>query len=72
MAEIVAPGAGQRRHAHSLCSRALRREIIGLLFVKAIALFLIYWVFFGPSVRPEITAPGLAAHLLAPAAVHLH
>lgn len=59
-------------HSSSHRVRALRHEIIALLFVKAIALTLIYLAFFGPSVRPEVTAPTTAAHLLAPAPGQTH
>jgi len=45
----------------------LRREIIGLLCLKAAALTVIYFAFFGPAARPHITPPGFTAHLLAPA-----
>ncbi len=44
---------------------ALRREIIGLLAVKLIALTALYFAFFGPSARPHITTPDLAAHITA-------
>jgi hypothetical protein len=41
----------------------LRREIIGLLAIKLIALTALYFAFFGPSARPHITTPDLAAHI---------
>jgi hypothetical protein len=47
---------------------ALRREIIGLLAIKLIALSVLFFVFFGPSARPHITTQDLAAHLTS--AVH--
>ena len=59
-------------HSSSHRARALRHEIIGLLFIKAIALTLIYLAFFGPSARPEVTAPTAAAHLLATASGQTH
>ncbi|MBU6443868.1 MAG: hypothetical protein KGR48_08130 [Alphaproteobacteria bacterium] len=59
-------------HSSSHRARVLRHEIITLLCVKAIALTLIYLVFFGPSARPEITAPTTTAHLLAPARAQTH
>ncbi len=46
----------------------LRREIIGLLAIKLIALTALYFAFFGPSARPHITTPDLAAHITAGAA----
>ena len=42
---------------------ALRREIIGLLAIKLIVLTVLYFAFFGPSARPHITTPDLAAHI---------
>lgn len=42
---------------------ALRREIVGLLAIKLIALTALYFAFFGPSARPHITTPDLAAHI---------
>ena len=49
--------------------KALRREITGLLLVKLAVLTLLYFAFFGPSARPHITTPDLAAHLTS-GAVH--
>ena len=49
-------------------AHTLRREIIVLLAVKLAALSVIYFAFFGPSVRPHITTPDIAAHLTAGAA----
>ena len=43
--------------------RPLRREIAGLLVVKLVALTALYLAFFGPSTRPHIATPDLAAHL---------
>ena len=59
-------------HSTSQHPRLLRYEIFTLLFIKALALCAIYWVFFGPSMRPTITAPVTAAHLLAPASGQTH
>jgi hypothetical protein len=45
-------------------SRGLRREIIALLCIKALALVAIYQLFFAPSVRPEPDGRAMRAHLL--------
>lgn len=44
--------------------RALRREITGILCLKAAGLVLLYWLFFAPSTHPLITTPSLSTHLL--------
>ena len=44
ISNVTRPGTG-----------ALRREIIGLLAIKLIALSVLFFVFFGPSARPRIT-----------------
>ena len=46
-------------------SRALRREITGLLLIKLALLTVIYFTFFGPSSRPNLATPDLAAHIMA-------
>jgi hypothetical protein len=46
--------------------RILRVEIIALLAAKAIALTVIYFLFFAPNTAREPDAAGLRAHLLRP------
>ena len=72
MTDLQNPSHSSSQQASSQRARALRHEIIGLLCIKAIALTLIYLAFFGPSARPEITAPTAAAHLLAPGPGQTH
>jgi hypothetical protein len=43
----------------------LRREIIVLLCLKAIALILIYQIFFAPLTRPEPDGRAMRAHIFA-------
>lgn len=43
--------------------RALRREIVGLLCLKAVGLTVLYLAFFGPATRAHIAAPELVTHL---------
>ena len=44
--------------------KALRRDVLILLAVKAVALTLIYFMFFGSSTKPEIGPQTLEARLL--------
>lgn len=45
-------------------SEPMRREIIALLCIKAIALFVIYQSFFAPVARPEPDGHATRVHLL--------
>jgi hypothetical protein len=44
--------------------KAVRRDVIILLCIKAILLMLIYFVFIAPVARPEPDGRTTAAHLL--------
>jgi hypothetical protein len=43
------------------------RDISLALLLKAAALAVLYWLFFGPAHQPAIDAARLAAHLVPPA-----
>ncbi len=43
--------------------KAIRRDVIVLLCLKAAALTLIYFLFIAPATRPEPKADAVAAHL---------
>ena len=43
----------------------LRREIVALLCLKALALFAIYQLLFAPLVRPEPDGSSVRAHFVA-------
>jgi hypothetical protein len=45
-------------------SKTLRRDIVLLLCLKATALALVYWMFFGPDTRPATGASVIAARVL--------
>ena len=45
-------------------SRTLRREILSLLVVKLFALAVMFFVFFGPSERPDVNAENIKDALL--------
>lgn len=45
-------------------SKTLRREILSLLVVKLLALVVMFFVFFGPSERPDIDAESIKDALL--------
>ena len=44
--------------------RTLRREVLSLLVVKLFALAVMFFVFFGPSERPDINAENIKDALL--------
>ena len=44
--------------------RTLRREILSLLVVKLFALAVMFFVFFGPSERPDVSAESIKDALL--------
>jgi hypothetical protein len=45
-------------------TKTLRRDIVLLLCLKATALALVYWMFFGPNTRPATDASVIAARIL--------
>ncbi|MGO9004921.1 MAG: cytochrome oxidase putative small subunit CydP [Beijerinckiaceae bacterium] len=50
--------------------RSLGREIVWLLAFKAVALAVLYFVFFGPSHRIHVTANQVAAALVGSAQIN--
>ena len=44
--------------------RALRRDIIALIFIKAVGLIVIYFAFVAPLAPPEPDGDTMVAHLL--------
>ena len=50
--------------AHRMFSGRLRREIVALLCLKAVALIAIYQFFFAPLTHPEPDGRAMRAHLL--------
>ena len=43
---------------------SIRGDIIRLLLVKAVALTVIYYAFFSPTLQPESDGRAVAAHIL--------
>ncbi len=46
--------------------KLVRRDVLLLLCIKAIALIVIYFVFVSPAIRPEPDARAVVAHLTGP------
>jgi hypothetical protein len=44
--------------------KSIRREVLVLICIKAVALTLIYYAFIAPDTRPEPDGRAVAAHLL--------
>jgi hypothetical protein len=58
MPQISALGAGWARIS-------LRQEITVILTIKAVAILALFFLFFGPGHRPDITSQKVTSHLVA-------